>query len=75
MFVFDSELNILSNQKIKINGINKIIDTRDIIFGNTAFGQNNCSQALPIAMNELPTLLYWQFGPLFLCKLLQFFQI
>uniref|UniRef100_UPI00358E9D28 tudor domain-containing protein 7B-like n=1 Tax=Myxine glutinosa TaxID=7769 RepID=UPI00358E9D28 len=55
----------------KRNGIDKIIDTRNLIFDSTAFVQNNSSQALPIAMNEFPTPLYWQFGPLFLCKLLQ----
>ena len=67
---------ILLNEKIKINGIDKIIETLHLIFVITAFGQNNCSQALPIAMNELPTPLYWQFGQtLFLCKLLQFSQI
>ena len=55
--------------------MNKIIDTRDLIFGTTAFGKNNCSQALPTAMNELPTPLYWQFDSLFLYKLLQFSQI
>ena len=32
-----------------------IIDTLHLIFGGTSFGQNNCSQALPMAMNEFPT--------------------
>ena len=45
------------------------------LVAHTAFGQNNCSQALPVAMNALPPPQYWQFGPLFLCKLLQFSQI
>ena len=52
-----------------------MIDSLHLIFGGTAFGQNNCSQALPISMNELPPPLHWQFVPLFLCKLLQFSQI
>ena len=60
----------------KRNGIDKIIDTLDLIFGSTTFGQNNCSQVPPIAMDELPTPLYWKFGQtLFFCKLLQFSQI
>ena len=59
----------------KKNAIDKIIDNLDLIFGITVFGQNNCSQALPVAMNEFPTPLDWQDVPLFLYKLLQFSEI
>jgi len=75
LFLVQNWIYPFKSENIKRNGIDKIIDTRDLIFGSTAFGQNNYSQALPIAMNELPPPLYWQFVPLFLCKLLQFSQI
>jgi hypothetical protein len=52
-----------------------MIYTQDLIFGSTAFGQNNYKQALPIAIDELPASLYRQFGPLLWCKQLQFSQI
>ncbi len=37
--------------------------------------ENNWNQSLPVTMNEFLTPLYWNFGPLFFCKLLQVIQI
>ncbi len=53
------------------NALDKIIGTLNLIFGSTPFG----NQSLPVTMNEFLTPLYWNFGPLFFCKLLQVIQI
>ncbi len=62
--------NSTQNQK---NALDTIIGTLNLIFGSTPFGKNNWNQSLPVTMNEFP--LYWNFGPLFFCKLLQVLQI
>ena len=53
------------------NGLDKMIGTLNLIFGSTPFGKNNWNQSLPVTMNECLTTLYWNFGPLFFCQLLQ----
>ncbi len=57
------------------NALDKIIATLNLIFGSTPFGKNNWNQSLPVTMNEFLAPLYWNFGPLFFCKLLQVIQI
>ena len=53
------------------NGLDKMIGTLKLIFGSIPFGKNNWNQSLPLTMNECLTTLYWNFGPLFFCQLLQ----
>ena len=48
-----------------------MIGTLKLIFGSIPFGKNNWNQSLPVTMNECLTTLYWNFGPLFFCQLLQ----
>ncbi len=80
-FLFAMEQHKKKQNKSKIwyistqnptNALDKIIGTLNLIFGGTPFGRN---QSLPVTMNEFLTPLYWNFGPLFFCKLLQVIQI
>ncbi len=57
------------------NALDKIIGTLNLIFGITPWEKNNWNQSLSVTVNEFLTPLYWDFGPLFFCKLLQFIQI
>ena len=53
----------------------KMIGTMELVFGCTAFGQDNCQQMFIVAINELAALFYWRLGPLLSCKLLQFCKV
>lgn len=53
------------------NGLDKIISSLRLIFGSTPCEENNWNQSLPVTMNTFLTPLYWNFGWLYLCKLVQ----
>ncbi len=71
----EEKLNLIQFTQNPKNALDKIIGTLNLILGSTPFGKNNWNQSLPVTMNEFLTPLYWNFGPLFFCKLLQVIQI